>query len=152
MIRKLEWELYRSYECSSRPVLMSPGKQELKSAAPDLYGAHHHAANLQRVVSQLDSVHRWVVESKYGLLPDALCHLADYLMTTFELPQSAAQTFILHWLGRRTGIKLSDLCSVLDVSKATVSRKCRSICLELDEINLSALEQILLEYPLEKAG
>ena len=152
MIRKLEWELYQSYECSSRPVLMSPGKQELKSAAPDLYGAHHRAASLQRVVGQLDSVHRWVVESKYGLLPDALYHLADYLMTTFELPQSAAQTFILHWLGRRTGMKLSDLCSVLDVSKATVSRKCRQVCLALDELNLNALEQLLLDYQLENAG
>lgn len=145
MLENLERDLYWAYERSSLPVLTKSG-DGLGGGGGDPYESHLDSILLQSRVNSLSALSREIILLKYGRKEPALRYIINLLNQEFGLPSQASELFVVKWLGLHCDKQMQSLTSILSCSKSTISKKCRKVCIWLDNLNLDALDELVHRY------
>lgn len=140
----LEFALYQSFALSTQPVLTRMNEGVGRTADADLYAAHADGAMLQNAVRRLPELQRDLLQAKYGMVPEALAALADYVSAVHGLHPDLAKVVVLHWLDYKRKPELKSVVPLFTASYSTLVRKTRAICIELDVLNRRSLANLLL--------
>ncbi|MRN38613.1 hypothetical protein CRG49_000570 [Neisseria sp. N95_16] len=140
-LSQLKWDLYWAYGRDTT-VMSKCGDGTGKSAGVDLYEVVLASSLLKNMVAQLPSGGDKLIKGKYERGYENLKSLAELIATHFDLPEQAAQLFLLRWLELPHEQELQSLTGILQCSKSTVTKKCRKVCVWLDNLEMNALYEL----------